>query len=88
MKDIKNTTRRPISVPLPRGGKLHLGPLQNGEVAAAALDHPPFMKLVESGEIEILGEGDHNLPHPIKKQAPHAESHGHSPVAIKPSGER
>lgn len=88
MKDIKNTTHRPIAVPLPRGSKLHLGPLQTGEVSVSALDHPPFQKLVESGDIEILGEGDHSLPNPLKKQQATSGAPEHSSVPIKPSGER
>ena len=90
MKTIKNTTHRPLRVPLPRGGTLHLGPLHTGEVGQDALDHPPFQKLVEAGSIEVLGEGDHSLPHPTKKESVTAQGgRGPSPAApVKPSGDR
>jgi hypothetical protein len=57
MTTIANKTLKAIAVPLPRGKKLHLGPGKTGQVAASASEHPPFKKLVEAGEIEIVGEG-------------------------------
>lgn len=75
MKDVRNTTPRPLRVPLPKGGVLHLGPRQTGQVAANALEHPPFQKLVESGQLEVLGEGHQDLGHPGRKEGPHASTH-------------
>ena len=60
MKTISNKTRRPLSVPLPRNKTLHLGPGKTGQIASEAADHPPLKKMVEAGEIEILGEGHVN----------------------------
>jgi hypothetical protein len=57
MKTISNKTTKPISVPLPRGKKLHLGPGKTGQIAANASEHPPLKKLLESGELEIVAEG-------------------------------
>jgi hypothetical protein len=57
MKTISNKTQRPLSVPLPRGKTLHLGPGRTGQIASSAADHPELKKLVEAGKIEILGEG-------------------------------
>ena len=57
VKTISNKTHRPLSVPLPRGKILHLGPGRTGQIASEAAEHPPLKKLVEAGEIEILGEG-------------------------------
>ncbi len=54
MKSIRNTTRSPIAVPLPRGKKLHLGPLKTGEIADGAADHPPLAKMVEAGQLEVM----------------------------------
>lgn len=88
MKSIKNTTHGPLRVPLPRGGVLHLGPLRTGEVAPAALEHPPFKKLVEAGSIEVVGDGDRSVPHPVKRERGHSESHGHARAATRPSGDR
>jgi hypothetical protein len=50
--DITNKTRKPISVPLPGGKKLFLGPGKTGQVTFKALKHPELMKLLESGDIE------------------------------------
>lgn len=57
MTTISNKTRRPLSVPLPRGKTLHLGPGKSGEIASTASAHPQLKKLVDAGEIEILDEG-------------------------------
>jgi hypothetical protein len=57
MKTISNKTQKPLSVPLPRGKTLHLGPGRTGQIASNAADHPQLKKLVDAGEIEILAEG-------------------------------
>ena len=89
MKDIKNATMRPLRVPLPNKKVLHLGPNGSGQVAVAALEHPPFVKLVESGEIEVLGEGHRQLGHPTKESASPAGSRGHGGApALRSSGDR
>ena len=61
MKTIRNTTLRSLSVPLPRGKKLFLGPLKVGEIATPAAEHPPLKAMVEVGDLEILGEGERPL---------------------------
>ena len=77
MKTIKNTTRQPVVVPLPRGKKLHLGPLQTGEIADGAEEHPPLVKMIELGDIEVLGDGSHGHgPRPADDDA-RVETHGH-----------
>jgi len=53
---LNNKTRRPLSVPLPGGKKLRLGPLQTGQVTAKALEHPPLKALIEAGELELAVE--------------------------------
>ena len=59
--DITNKTNRPISVPLPRGKKLFLGPAKTGQVNAKAAQYPPVAKLIEAGDLEIDGTGrQHN----------------------------
>ena len=37
--DITNKSRKPLSVPLPGGKKLFLGPGKTGQVSPKALDH-------------------------------------------------
>ena len=55
MATITNKTLKPLSVPLPGGKKLRLGPLKSGEISPKAIDHPPVQKLIEAGEVEIFG---------------------------------
>lgn len=58
MKTILNKSARPIQVPLPRGKKIHLGPHRTGEIANNAIEHPPLIKLIEAGDLEIMGDGN------------------------------
>ena len=57
MKTIKNLTKKPLSVPLPGSKKLFLSPGKTGQITTKAADHPPLVGLLESGQIEIVGEG-------------------------------
>ena len=50
--DITNKTPKPISVPLPGGKKLFLGPGKTGQVTAKALEFPAVAKLIEAGDLE------------------------------------
>jgi len=56
MKTVSNKTQRPLSVPLPGGKKLHLGPGKTGQISFTAADYAPLKKLVDAGEIEITDE--------------------------------
>lgn len=58
MTAVSNKTQRPLSVPLPGGKKLHLGPGKTGQIAAGAVRDAGVRKLVEAGEIEIVGEDE------------------------------
>jgi hypothetical protein len=86
VKTISNKTHRPLSVPLPRGKVLHLGPGRTGQIASEAAEHPPLKRLVEAGEIEILGEG-HVGPAAggAAGKVTRSEVHGHTPA---PGGRR
>ena len=55
--DILNKTQRPLVVPLPGGKKLRLAPLKTGQITPKASEHPPVLKMIEAGEIEILNQG-------------------------------
>ena len=57
MRAVSNKTRRALSIPLPRGKTLHLGPVKTGQISSNAIEHPPLKKLVDAGEVEILAEG-------------------------------
>ncbi len=51
--NITNKTNRPISVPLPGGKKLFLGPGKTGQINPKSAEHPPLTKLVEAGDLEV-----------------------------------
>ena len=55
--DITNKTRKPLSLPLPGGKRLFLGPGKTGQVSPKALEHPPLVKLLEAGDIETGAGG-------------------------------
>ena len=54
---INNKTKRPLRIPLPGGKKLHLGPGGSGQISPKAAQHPPLMKLIDEGHIEIIDDG-------------------------------
>ena len=56
MPIVSNKTQKPLSVPLPGGKTLHLGPGKTGQVSARAVEETRFKKLVEAGEIEVIAE--------------------------------
>jgi hypothetical protein len=70
MKTITNKTHRPLSVPLPRGKTLFLGPGKTGQIASDAVEHAPLKKMIDAGEIEVLGEGHVPLAHGRDKIGP------------------
>jgi hypothetical protein len=56
MRTVTNKTPRPLTVPLPRGKKLHLGPLKSGQITSEAAEHAAIKRLVDAGDIEISDE--------------------------------
>jgi hypothetical protein len=86
---ISNKTRAPLSIPLPRGKKLHLGPGKTGDIAATALEHPPVKKLVEAGSIEILGDAPRATDYIGRGNRGRASTQGHSSTSTtRSSGDR
>ena len=55
--NITNKTARPISVPLDGGKKLFLGPGKTGQITPKSAEHPPLVKLIEAGDLEIDDKG-------------------------------
>ena len=55
--DITNKTRKPLSLPLPGGKRLFLGPGKTGQVSPKALEHPMLVKLLEAGDVETASGG-------------------------------
>jgi hypothetical protein len=78
MKTVANKSSKPLSIPLPRGKTLHLGPRKTAQISSNALDHPQVKKLVAAGEIEIGDEA----PRPARGigsgRAGRASIHGHA----------
>ncbi len=54
---VTNKSKRAISIPLPGGKKLFIGPGKSGQIGDNAPDHPPLAKLIESGDLEIDAPG-------------------------------
>ncbi|HVM96923.1 MAG TPA: hypothetical protein VMT89_11065 [Candidatus Acidoferrales bacterium] len=59
MPIIINKAKKPLSIVLPLGKKLHLGPGKSAQVAANAVEAASVKKLAEAGEIEIVAEDSH-----------------------------
>lgn len=89
MPTIHNQTRKPLSVPLPGGKRLHLGPGKDGQVAPKALEHPPLQALVEAGEIEITGGGKQTGAAGSSGKPGLSSSQGHQPAkGVRHTGDR
>lgn len=89
MKTIRNTTIKPLRVPLPQGKILHLGPHQTGQISDH-LDHPPLKKMLDAGDIEVVEDGGRG---PAGGHGGagggHTSTHGHvPPKVVHPSGDR
>jgi hypothetical protein len=64
MPVVSNKTRKPLSVPLPGGKTLHLGPGKTGQISARAIEDPRLKKLVDAGEIELIIEDSRSAAAP------------------------
>ncbi len=87
--NIINKTQKALSLPLPGGKKLFLGPGKVGQVAPKALEHPPLAKLLEAGDIAKLDD------EPKRKEGGGTHTgqslgsrHAGSGGAMVPSGDR
>jgi hypothetical protein len=54
--EITNKTKKPLSVPLPAGKKLFLGPGKSGQITQKAAERPAVVAMVEAGDVEISSE--------------------------------
>ena len=57
MAAVTNKTGKPLSIPLPRGKTLHLGPRKSAQICSHDIEYPALKKLVEAGAIDILDDG-------------------------------
>jgi len=90
MKTIVNRTHKPLKIRLHGGKVLHLGPNRTGQIADEASGEPAVKRLIDSGEVEILGEGAHpGQPAQAAGATPHESTHGHTPTTVVlPKGNR
>jgi hypothetical protein len=89
MPAISNKTQRPLSVPLAGGKILHLGPGKTGQITAKTVDDPRIKKLVEAGEIEVVGDDNRPTSGPGSGPRGRSSKSGFgSGSAIRRSGDR
>ena len=89
MKSIINKARRPLKINLSRGRVLHLGPGKEGQIATQDADRESFKKLVEAGDIEVVGEGSGPVTSSGNVASGHPDARGHHPsMSIKKRGDR
>jgi hypothetical protein len=89
MKTVVNRGRTPIKIHLPGGKTLHLGPGKTGQVSDAACERPSFQKLVKSGGIEVVGEGESGVSSAGGMPNVQESKHGHHPTTVvMPKGDR
>ena len=89
MKTIRNRTQKPIRIQMPGGKLLHLGPQKTGQISDQTSKFPSFAKLVEAGDIEVVGEGEPAPSGAAPGQVAHESTHGHTPpTVVLPKGNR
>ncbi len=89
MKTISNKTHRPIRIPLAGGRVLHLGASKTGQISDNAAARPAVQKLLQSGDIQIVGEGAQAPGGAGNPGAPHEATHGHpQSTLVRPKGNR
>jgi len=86
--DITNKTGKPLSLPLPRGKKLFLGPGKTGQIVPKALEHPPLAKLVEAGDVEVAEWGAKPKQRAGGQAGPVSGSRHQGSGAMRQSGDR
>jgi len=89
MTTVTNKTHAPLSIPLPRGKTLRLGPGKSGQISSKDATHPPIQKLVEAGSIEVVDEGSGSGPGSAGSVGGRAFIGGHTPgTSSRRSGDR
>ncbi len=84
MKTVRNKSRRPLRVRLSRGKTLHLGPRKEGQISGHDVDADGVRRLVEAGELEVVGEGPQAPVAGGRTPPGHADTHGHHPETSVP----
>ena len=55
--EITNLTQKPLTIPLPAGKKLFLGPGKSGQINWKAAERSVVQKLIESGAVKVSQGG-------------------------------
>lgn len=84
MKTVRNKTHRPLRVHLSQGKTLHLGPLKEGQISGHDVEAGGVKRLVEAGELEIVGEGAPGGEAAARSASGQADTHGHHPATSVP----
>ncbi|MDC0267992.1 hypothetical protein OAK97_01665 [bacterium] len=86
--DITNKTKQTLSVSLPEGKKLFLGPGKTGQVTQKALKYPAVLKLLAAGDLETDDTTSKKKKSAIGNlSGPAREKHGGG-GAMRQSGDR
>ena len=87
--EITNQSRRPLTIALPGGKKLRLGPLKSGQITARAAEHPAVQQLVKDGIVQLNdGSGSSkNRPGAGNVSARPSQRRGNG-IAQRQSGDR
>ena len=89
MKSIINKARKPLKISLSRGRALHLGPGKEGQISTQDADRESFKKLIEAGDVEIVGEGSGPVTSGGNVASSHPDARGHHPsTQTKNRGDR
>ena len=87
--DITNKSGKPLSVPLPGGKKLFLGPGKTGQVSPKVLARPAIAALIESGDLVTSGDGKKRKARGDSSGGGSGRTSGHKGTgAMRQSGDR
>ena len=79
MRTIRNKSRKPLVVPLPRGKSLHLGPGKTGQISFQAADHPPVRRMIAEGDLELVEDTAGTGRGSSGNESVRGSTHGHQP---------
>jgi hypothetical protein len=89
MKTIVNRSKGSVKIQLPGNKTLFLGPSKSGQISDEAALRPAFLKLVKSGAVEVVGEGERHGTGGRDEGHVHEGTHGHAPrKVVLPKGDR
>lgn len=77
MKTIRNKTHRPLTIRLPKGRVLRLGPRKEGQIATPDAEQESLKKLVANGDIEIFDDQPGSGPTAGNYTGGRARAQGH-----------